>query len=74
MEKQSETASELDTILHERVERFGPLTGTQSLKIVRVEPPKDGANWTLSHSGQPGGFSDAIDRVQAQMKKEFELL
>jgi hypothetical protein len=73
MAKQTKTEFELKCILDERIGRLGPLDGAQWTKIVRVDPPKDGANWTVSHHGAPGGFAVAIDKVQDQMKKEFDL-
>lgn len=75
MTRETRTAAELKDLLDEAVQTDGRrLDGAQWIRIVSAEPENNGgANWTVSHSGEAGGFSDAIDQAQAGLKVLYDL-
>ena len=73
MTKEPKTADELKELLDERLSSVGPLTGAQWVKIVPADPAKEGANWRVAHSGEPGSFSGAIDRVMRELQIRYDL-
>ena len=73
MAKKLKTADELKELLDERLSSVGPLTGVQWIRITSADPATEGANWRVAHSGQPGSFSDAIDRVMRELQKRYDL-
>jgi hypothetical protein len=73
MAKDKKTSEELKVLLDERIKLDETLKGSQWRKIVRVDPPVGGCNWTVSHSGESCGHSEAIDRAQAELKSVYDL-
>ncbi|TXN21542.1 hypothetical protein [Methylobacterium sp. WL9] len=75
MPREQKNAAELDALLHEEVRiDGGQLDGHQWIRIVPADPETNGgANWTVMHSGEAGGFSKAIDRAQARLKMRYKL-
>ena len=76
MAKELKTATELKALLDEGVGRFsiGREPNPQWIKIVPADPEDvDGANWKVAHSGTPGDFADAIDRVTPKLQAAYEL-
>ena len=75
MTKELKTSTELDKLLHERVERsaVGLIPNPQWIKIVPADSDMEGANWRVAHSGTPGEFADAIDREMRELQKLYDL-
>ncbi len=75
MAKEQATAQELEALLFERVARYsvGPEPNPQWIKIVSVDPPKEGVNWKVSHSPEGGAFWDVIERAMRELQKLYDL-
>ncbi len=74
MAKEKKTSEELKALLDESIKwDETSREGARWIKIIPVKPPVDGCNWTVSHSGESGGFSQAIDRAQAKLKGLYDL-
>jgi hypothetical protein len=74
MAKEKKTSEELKALLDESIKRDeNRREGAQWNKIIRIDPPVEGCNWTVSHSGESGGYADAIDRAQATLKRLYDL-
>lgn len=75
MAKKQKTLEELIKLLHEHVELsvVGQTVNPQWIKIIPVDPPVDGVSWKVSHSGEAGDFSHAIDRATKELQIHYDL-
>ncbi|MEA2758226.1 MAG: hypothetical protein QOH65_839 [Methylobacteriaceae bacterium] len=75
MNKEPKTETELDDLIHRYLEEQyrGPIGGAQWIKIVPLNPPEDGRTWYISHTGEPGGLSYALNEAERFLIEKYDL-
>jgi len=73
MQKEIKTAEEIKAAVDQYVGQHGGASGSQWFTIVKVNPPVNGANWRISHSGESSSFAKALEAAEAQLTKTYSL-
>jgi hypothetical protein len=73
MQREIKTAEEIRTAVGQYVDQHGGASGSQWFVIVKVDPPVNGANWRISHSGESSSFAKALEVAEAQLTKTYSL-
>ena len=76
MTKELKTSEELKALLDEGVRRFslGSEPNAQWIRIVPADSTNEEANWKVAHSGTPGDYANAIERVMRELQQVYDLL